>query len=117
MPTEIKRGIGLAFSLERRMANSSLINLSEKIQPSHITQFLDNDAKQDERIFQDSQISKRYTLAYVLIFCSLFVFVTIFLVIRDVNIYLDLLKIVIAFAGGFGSGIGYKSYKDKSSKG
>ncbi len=116
MPTRTKREIELAFSLEGRRESSSLIDLTGKIESSHITQFLKNDAEQNERTFKDSQISKRYTLIYVLIFCTLFVFITIFLVDRNVSIYSDLLKIFVAFAGGFGSGLGYKSFRDRSNK-
>lgn len=94
-----------------------MIDLADKVETSHITQFLNNDAAQDERVFKDSQISKRYTLTYVILFCGLFVFITVFLVDRNVSVYTDLLKIFIAFAGGFGSGFGYKSFKDRNNKG
>ena len=114
IPTNVKKVMGLALSVGGRREESPLIDLAGKIQPSHITQFLENDAAQDERVFKDSQISKRYTLIYVIIFCALFVFITVFLVNRNVSIYTDLLKIFVAFAGGFGSGLGYKSFKDRN---
>ncbi|MGD1807849.1 hypothetical protein ACP6PL_20765 [Dapis sp. BLCC M126] len=114
IPTSVKKVMGLALSVGSRREESPLKDLAGKIQPTHITQFLENDAAQDERVFKDSQISKRYTLVYVIIFCALFVFITVFLVDRNVSIYIDLLKIFIAFAGGFGSGFGYKSFKDRN---
>ncbi len=117
MPTSIKKDIAVALSLGGRRSASPLLDLSGKVEPSHITQFLENDAAQDERSFRDSQITKRYMLVYVLIFCALFVFVTVFLVDRNVSIYSDLLKIVLGFAGGFGSGLGYKNLKDGNKKG
>ena len=117
IPNKMKRAVGLAFSMEsRREVSSPFIDLSGKIQPSHITQFLQNDAAQDERAFQDSQISKKYTFGYVIVFCLLFVFITVFLVDRDVSVYTDLLRILIIFGGGFGSGIGYKTLKDRKNK-
>ncbi|NEP77924.1 MAG: hypothetical protein F6K39_06900 [Okeania sp. SIO3B3] len=114
IPTNVKKVMGLALSVGSRREESPLIDLAGKIQPSHIAQFLENDAAQDERVFKDSQISKRYTLIYVMIFCALFVFITVFLVDRNVNIYTDLLRTFVIFAGGFGSGLGYKSFKDRN---
>ncbi|NEQ38470.1 MAG: hypothetical protein F6K40_20240 [Okeania sp. SIO3I5] len=114
IPINIKKQISLAFSLESRREVSPWIDLADKVQPSHITQFLENDNAQDERVFQDSQISKRYTLTYVIIFCFVFLFTTVFLVNQNVNIYTDLLRTFVVFAGGFGSGLGYKNLKDKN---
>ncbi|MEA5471168.1 hypothetical protein VB714_20025 [Spirulina sp. 06S082] len=116
MPNSLKKEISYLFSMQRTGMGSSLGNLTEKIQPSHITKFLENDAKQDERAFLDSQESKKYTLCYVLIFCLLFVFVTVFLVQNDIKIYQDLIRLFIVFLGGFGSGIGYKNLRDKRNK-
>jgi hypothetical protein len=43
----------------------------------------------------------------VLIFVSLFVFLTVFLVFRDVELYMEVIKLFAAFVGGFGGGIGF----------
>jgi len=116
LPTWAKKEMALAFSFQGMKSGSSLVDLTDKIESSHITQFLSNDDKQDERTFRDSQITKKYTLVYVCIFCGLFIFITIFLVKNNVSIYLDLIKVAIGFAGGFGSGLGYKSRKDRGEK-
>ncbi|MBP0017351.1 MAG: hypothetical protein J7647_07310 [Cyanobacteria bacterium SBLK] len=116
IPNSTKKEMEVFLSMQRMGMGSPLGNLTEKIQPSHITQFLENDAKQDERAFLESKESKKYTLYYVLIFCVLFVFVTVYLVQNDIKIYQDLIRLVIVFLGGFGSGIGYKTLRDKRNK-
>jgi len=115
-PTSVKKEMSLAFYSQGMKSSPSLVGLTDKIESSHITQFLLNDDKQDERAFLDSQISKKYTLLYVFIFCGLFIFITVCLVKNNVSIYLDLIKVAIGFAGGFGSGLGYKSWKDRREK-
>ena len=68
--------------------------------------------KDNEREYSDSKSSRNYTLIYILIFVSLFVFLTIFLVKDNRDLFIEILKVVAIFAGGFGSGYGIKSYRD-----
>jgi hypothetical protein len=35
---------------------------------------------------------------------------------KDVAIYQDILKVLIIFGGGFGSGIGFKGYMDRKNR-
>lgn len=87
--------------------------LIEKITGDHISTILELSEKDDQRAFEDIKSGRQFTLVYVLIFCFLFVFLTIYLVSQDVELYKEILKILVVFGGGLGSGYGLKSYIDK----
>jgi hypothetical protein len=53
---------------------------------------------------------------YISVFLLFFSFLTVFLVIKDVAVYQDILKVLIIFGGGFGSGIGFKGYRDRKNR-
>lgn len=69
-----------------------------------------------KRAFIDAQEARKYNLAAICIFVVVFVFLTVFLVNKDVAVYQDILKILIIFGGGFGSGLGFKIYLDRKNK-
>lgn len=84
--------------------------LTEKLTESHIDKMLEMSSKGNERAFEDSKASRRYTLVYVLLAIALFVFLTIYLVDVDQALWLEILKLLAVFVGGFGGGFGVKSY-------
>jgi hypothetical protein len=87
--------------------------LTSKLTESHIDKILDISAKDDERYFADAKHARWFTLGYVVLFLALFVFLTIFLVGEDKELYKEALKLVAVFVGGFGGGFGVKSYMDR----
>lgn len=78
----------------------------EKITEQHISRILDIAEGDEKRSFEDAKSSRKYTLCYVLIVAALFVFLTVFLVFKDVELYEEVLKILIIFLGGLGGGFG-----------
>lgn len=70
--------------------------------------------KDDERSFKNVTQSRNYNLIYVILFIALFIFVTVFLVGNDTDLYKEIIKIFAIFAGGFGGGYGVKTFMDRN---
>lgn len=87
--------------------------LLQKITPEHIDKILDLAGKDGERIFQDTRSSRRYTLTYVGIGAALFLFLTVSLAPVDKQLYLEIVRSIVLAGGGFGAGIGVKTYWDR----
>jgi hypothetical protein len=51
----------------------------KKINEEHISKMLELSENESKRDFEDAQSTKKYNLAYVLIFCALFVFSVVYL--------------------------------------
>lgn len=115
LPPEIKRVVQATLSMQR-ISTPFVSPLQEKINEEHISKILDIVEKDDERTFADAQSSRKYTLINTVIILTFFGFLTVFLVNKDVEVYREVLKLAIAFAGGLGSGFGLKGYLDKKSK-
>ncbi len=95
------------------MGNISRPTLESKITGEHLHKLLDYDDKSDERKFKDAQQSRKFQLAYVLLAVLLFVFLAIFLVGKDTELFKEIVKLFIVFVGGIGAGFGIKTYKSK----
>lgn len=94
----------LEASITRRTSHHHPI--FDKFESEHVTQFLDNSHKRD-------MIGKWFGLISALSAVSLFVFLTIFLAPDNPELYIEILKAAIAFAGGMGAGYGIKAYRNR----
>ncbi len=112
LPPEAKKVVEIGMSMHRfgPMPNP----ITEKLNDGHIDKILDIAAKDDERAFKDATESRKFTLIYILVFSALFIFLTIFLVGSDVELYKEIIKLFTIFLGGLGSGFGIKSYMDRN---
>ncbi|BAY83114.1 hypothetical protein NIES267_26000 [Calothrix parasitica NIES-267] len=110
LPAQLRKVVQGTLSMQRV---SSISPISEKINEKHITKILDIVEKDDERAFADTQSARKYFLITLIIILVFFGGLTVFLVNKDVAVYQELLKIIIIFGGGFGSGIGFKGYLDR----
>jgi hypothetical protein len=115
LPPEVKRVVQATLSMQR-ISMPLTSYYQDKINEEHISKILDIVAKDDERTFADTQSARKYTLINTIIVLIFFGSLTVFLVNKDVEIYREVLKLSIAFAGGLGSGFGLKGYLDKKSK-
>lgn len=116
LPPQVRKVIETTLSM-RGISSSSLISpISDKINEQHIDKILDIVEKDDERAFTDTQSARQYFLITLIIVLGFFGSLTVFLVNKDVAVYQELLKIIIIFGGGFGSGFGYKGYVDRKNK-
>jgi hypothetical protein len=116
LPPQLRRFVQATLSMQRISSSSLVSPIQDKINEQHITQILDIVEKDDARTFADSQSARVFNLVTILIFLAFFTFLTIFLVNKDVVVYQDILKIIVIFGGGFGSGFGYKGYLDRKRK-
>nr|VFK60744.1 MAG: hypothetical protein BECKTC1821F_GA0114240_104914 [Candidatus Kentron sp. TC] len=111
LPPDARKVIEIGMSMHRfgPMPNP----LTEKLTEKHIDKILDLSAQSEDRSFKETTQSRWFTLIYASIFVVLFVFVTIFLVQADKDLYKEALKLFAIFAGGFGGGFGIKTYLDR----
>ena len=116
LPPQLRKVVQASLSMQRFSSSSLVSPISEKINEQHITQILNIVEKDDERVFADTQSARRYFFITLIVVLVFFGGLTVFLVNKDVAIYQELLKIIIIFGGGFGSGFGYKGYLDRKSK-
>ena len=88
--------------------------ITEKIDKEIISKVVDSLEKESEREFEDIKASRWFRLGYLILFVGVFIFITVFLVDKDIEIYREILRILAIFGGGFGAGFGLKTYPDKN---
>lgn len=112
LPPEARKVIEIGMSMHRfgPMPNP----LTQKLNPQHIDKILESAEKDSQRAFRDAGETRKYTLIYLTIVSILFVFLTVFLVGSDKELYKEIIKLLIVFSGGLGSGFGIKSYMDRN---
>ena len=111
LPPKAKKIVEAMFSMES-IARPGLSHLESKINEKHIDKILEIKEKYDDKVFSDTQQSRKFLLLYILIGVSLFVFLTLFLVGKDTELFKEIIKLFIAFVGGMGAGVGIKHYMD-----
>ncbi|MEO1430980.1 MAG: hypothetical protein AAFV71_18340 [Cyanobacteria bacterium J06633_8] len=116
LPPQVRKVVEATLSMQRISSSSLVSPISEKINEKHIDKILNIVEKDDERAFADSQSARKYSFFTLIIVLVFFVCLTVFLVNKDVAVYQEVLKIIVIFGGGFGSGIGFKGYIDRKNK-
>lgn len=76
----------------------------------HISKILEVAEKDEERPFENAKSSRRYTFGNVLLLVGLIVFLAVFLVYKDVELYKEVFKLLIVYLGGLGSGLGINEW-------
>lgn len=109
LPPELKRVMEVGFSMQK-FSGPVASPLLEKINEKHIDKILDLSEKEDDRQYKDSQSNKIIFISCFVIVILLFVFLTIHLAQSNSELYMEILKLSIAFVGGLGGGFGIKSY-------
>jgi hypothetical protein len=113
LPPEAQQMMHMFMSRERYIG--PLPNpIASKINEKHIDTVLENSEKDSEREFKSGIHQKYFSAFIIIVFVGLFIFLTIWLSEKNKDLYMDILKIVIGFLGGFGSGYGIKAYRDKN---
>lgn len=110
LPSEVQDFMNIAFQMQSFSGPPSAF-LAQKMTPAHITSIIDNAEKDDQRLFKMSLITKIINLGIFLVIIAFLIFLIIFLSKENPNVFLEILKVIISFAGGIGVGIGYKSIK------
>ncbi|MDW7774945.1 MAG: hypothetical protein SCH39_01245 [Methanosarcinales archaeon] len=109
LPPEIKKVMEVGFSMQK-FSGPLASPLLEKINEKHIDKILDLSEKEDERQYKDSRSSKIIFISCFVIVILLFVFLTMYLAQSNSELYMEILKLSVAFVGGLGGGFGIKSY-------
>jgi hypothetical protein len=78
--------------------------IAEKLTEEHLDRIIDSIEKEDLRLFKDAQLSKFCILGFVILASGTFIFLTIFLTLKNPPLYLDIIKILLGFLGGLGVG-------------
>ncbi|TAG92818.1 MAG: hypothetical protein EAZ09_16095 [Oscillatoriales cyanobacterium] len=115
LPPEVKRFMQATLSMQR-ISTPLVSPILEKVNENHISKILEIAEKEDERLFADTQSARKYTLINTILILGFFGFLTVFLVNKDIAVYQEILKIIIIFGGGLGSGFGLKGYLDRKNK-
>ncbi len=108
MPPDIRRTVKMAM-----MGFSSGPGphpLFDKFNDEHVHKFLDYAQQDEENKFRIKCSNRWFVLGYTGLGVAFFVFLIVFLLPDNEEILLDLLKVLVAFAGGLGGGYGLKSY-------
>ncbi|GEM_PF-1701750 len=113
MPSHVKESLVAIASM--RADDPLLSSFASKINENHIDKLIDSHENGQERIFKDNQQSRKFQLLYVLIAVMVFIFLAIFLVGKDTELFKEIIKLFIAFVGGIGTGFGIKNYMNRSS--
>lgn len=110
MPADARKVVEIGMSMHRFPAPHPL---TDKLNEKHIDKILELSAESEKRSFDETAQSRRFNLIYAVILAALFIFVTIFLVQADRDLYKEILKLFAVFLGGFGGGFGVKTYMDR----
>ena len=112
-PPEIRKKIQMGMFRASGPMASPLDELLDKVTPEHIDKFLDNTHKDVENDYKLKSSNRFFYFVYLLVIVSFMVFLVVFLAQDNQALLNDILKILLIFAGGFGSGFGYKAYLEK----
>ncbi|HEX8265487.1 MAG TPA: hypothetical protein VF596_08790 [Pyrinomonadaceae bacterium] len=85
----------------------------EKITSEHIGQVISNYDKDGQRFHEDKQRDRFFKTIWIVLFAAIFVFLTYFLAKDQESLYFRIVELLVAFAGGFLGGYGYKAFKQK----
>ncbi|MFH2091458.1 MAG: hypothetical protein ABIJ31_03770 [Pseudomonadota bacterium] len=79
-----------------------------KLNDEHIHKFLDYSQKDDQNAYELTKSNRWFRLIYAILAASVFLFLIVFLLPNNKELLIDLIKILIAFVGGLGAGLGLK---------
>ncbi|GBD87613.1 hypothetical protein BMS3Abin03_01547 [bacterium BMS3Abin03] len=108
MPPQIRRSISMMMT-SGRMPHP----LFDKFNEQHIDKFLDGIQRDDDNEFKMRSSNRWFQLVYVIIAIGFLSFLIFYLLPTDRDMFIEVLKIGVAFLGGIGSGYGLKSYLDR----
>lgn len=109
LPPEVKQQITTFLLSHQRIGLPAQNPLASKITSEHIDKIIDNSDKDSERDFK----ARWFTLAYALLALGFLVFLFIYLPTVDKALFLEVLKLILTFLGGLGTGFGISKLKKK----
>lgn len=112
MPPAVEKTVNTMLSMQG-FSGSVSSALESKLNEKHIDKILDMREKRDERKFKDTNRNRIFSLIFILILTAIFIFLTLFLVDKNTDLFKEIIKLFIVFVGGVGAGYGFKTYKDR----
>lgn len=103
-----------ALIMQSHISGSISSPIPGKLNEQHIDKIIQNKENNDVRNSIERLHRRKFQLVYILIAVALFVFLTLFLVGKDTELYKDIIKLFIAFVGGMGAGYGIKKFSDQN---
>ena len=108
-PAEVRKTI---IEMSRTSMGGSLPHpLFDKFTPQHVDKFLDINEEDSKRNFIFASKGRWFQLIYVLAALVFLVFIIVYLMPDHKDLVISIITILMAFAGGFGVGYGYKARK------
>jgi len=104
-----------AFMMQMtRMSGSPFPHpIFEKFKPEHVEKFLEYSHKENENRYLFLSSNRYFYFGYALLFVAVLVFLIVYLAPFHKDLLGDILKMLAVFAGGFGAGLGAKSFLGK----
>ena len=87
--------------------------LFDKFTDDHVHKYLDYIQRDDDNAYDLRKSNRWFHLVYILIAVAFAIFLIVFLLPRDKALLNDFFKLFVSFAGGAGTGYGFKGYMDK----
>lgn len=112
MPPEVRQTVRMAM-MQTFSRGPAVHPLLEKFTAGHIDKVLDYSQEDDKNEFSLRRSNRYFNLSYVIIGLSVFIFLIVFLAPQNIDLLKDILKLLVAFIGGVGSGFGLKTYLEK----
>lgn len=110
LPEEVQVSLRTAFSMQS-FSGRLPSPLLEKLTPEHIDSLIEGSREEDARDYSLESSSRWFKLTYALFAVGLFVFLTIFFGQKNESLYVDIIKMLALFGGGFGAGFGFRAKK------
>ena len=112
MPPDVKRMFEM-FAVTATSGGPRYHPIFDKFEKAHVDKFLDNIKAEEEHEYRYHSAGRFFGLGYVVLAALGFGWLIYFLLPQHKDILIDVIKIVVVFAGGFGSGVGWKAHKSK----
>lgn len=110
-PADVKRIIGQMGAFQ--FMAPSVNPIVQKLSPQHIDKLLDYSHQESQNSYKLESHGRWFHLTYALFIIAFLAFLVIFLAKDNAVLFSDILKVLVVFAGGFGSGFGFKTYIEK----
>ena len=113
MSAEVKEFISMSMMQTAPPVGGSRSHpLFEKFTDDHVHEYLDYTQRDDDHEHNLKSSNRWFHLAYTLIGIAFFGFLIVYLLPKDKALLNEILKLLVTFAGGVGSGYGLKSYME-----
>ncbi len=113
MPPEIRKTMQRAMMVTSSRGGAGHHPIFKKFTEGHVDKYLDYIQRDDDNEFSLKKSNRWFHLFYTALALCFFSFLIVYLLPKDRTLLNDLLKLLVAFSGGIGSGYGLKTFVDR----